>query len=100
MTHCGEGARRQPPRVIAHAYTSEALVSVAFARATSYDALMTPRDTGKSQTAKGGGGCHNRPMEEYDDRDDNHLANSCAAARPMPLAAPVMTATRPVCMTG
>jgi hypothetical protein len=29
-----------------------------------------------------------------------YLANSRAAARPMPLAAPVMTATRPACMTG
>ncbi len=32
--------------------------------------------------------------------DDVHLANSRAAARPIPLAAPVMTATRPACMTG
>jgi hypothetical protein len=63
----------------------------AFTRATSYDAQMMPRD--KSDIQKG----HNHV---YRTEHDNHLANSLAAARPMPLAAPVMTATRPACMTG
>jgi hypothetical protein len=67
MTQCGEGARRQP-RVIAHAYTSVALVSVAVPppslvphHMTRIGRLVTPenhRQRIEKGDEKGGGGCH------------------------------------------